>query len=230
MAIEGDRRNQGTDAGQIPELSETFAPAGRVGQGKAIQDAVLDRNDAIALLSSIAGAERIDREVETANALCELLGDMKYGVEFAGGYLASNAETKVSELLSNVQQKMAQPEGFRSGLNLDGSSDLSFSAPRGVDAMLECTWEKLDSETKLIATIMGSLASNTFSWKLVDGMKQAQARMNPELGEYEEAKVIGSRGQLLTYGLIVEESENRRYSLPLLTKDFFQKQIESGNF
>ncbi|MBW4660259.1 MAG: hypothetical protein KME15_16410 [Drouetiella hepatica Uher 2000/2452] len=228
VTIEGDKRGQeNLDQGEklsgaVPDLSQSSLPLNEISidQGEA-HTAVLDRQTSLTLLGSLAGADRIQREAEASSLVCKILGDTEYGIEIAGGYLAHHPEIAVSELLSKIQEKMSQVGGGRSGSSLEGNLEESSSVLESTYALLECSWEKLDSPTQEIAIFIGHLPPHTdIAWTVVELMKQIELEENSETDSVNLINLDRSKEKLIHLNLL-KPVEDEKYSMHLNIRKFF---------
>ena len=65
---------------------------------------VLHPDDALKLLESIIGIERIEADAETAQQLCQWLGYLPLGLELVGQYLAEDEDISLAQMLQRLQQ------------------------------------------------------------------------------------------------------------------------------
>ena len=201
---------------------------------KSFEVKELSVDDSMCMLRVLIKDNRVSLEEEKALRICEFMGGLPLSLELAGRYLNNDLSISLSSYLVRLNNLALERQAVRDpSLQGDCLSDPSWSltARRGLEPAFLLTWNQLDSYTQFIAKIIGSLVGNPVSWKLVDGMKQAQARMNPEFGEYDKAKLLTSRKRLIMYNLIKPVNSNETvYRLHPLTREFFRSRISNEEY
>ena len=119
---------------------------------------VLDKDAALELLISYVGSDRIQGELEEAEALCKDLGFLPLGLELVARYL----ERKPSLSLTKTHER----------LGLEHKSLETFSqdmtAERGVAAAFELSWNELDKDDKELGCLLSLFAAAKIPWNLVE--------------------------------------------------------------
>lgn len=192
---------------------------------------VLDRQSSLALLSAIVNDERT-QDGDTADSLCEFLGDLPLGVELAGRYLAVDPKITISSLLQELESRVPSrkvPQHYIFRGSSQENPEWALTARRGLEAAFDLTWEKLDSMAQLLAKLLGRLESGPIRWRTLEAMRQTLAEEYPEEGEYNPEELQASRVKLMLFNLI-KPYDSRSYRLHPLTREFFRSKTTDDEY
>ena len=122
---------------------------------------VLSPTAALELLQAIVGEERIERELEQAEALCQWLGYLPLGLELAGRYLERKPDLDLEEM------------GKRLALEHDSLQHSSkyyseMTAPRGVMAAFDLSWQDLNEKQQELCLLLSLFAVAPIPWQRVE--------------------------------------------------------------
>ena len=111
---------------------------------------VLRPEEALQLLRSLIGAERLQQEQEIANVLCEWLGYLPLGIELVGRYLNETPDLSLSVLLFRLQEKAKKNQALKHTSLVRDPDDPTWTltAQRGIEAAFDLSWEGLNDQTK----------------------------------------------------------------------------------
>jgi tetratricopeptide (TPR) repeat protein len=123
---------------------------------------------AVALLASIIGQERVERETPAAEKLCEELGYLPLALELVGYYLEDEDYRSLS--LSAMGDKLKEKEKLKHPALSPAEVPMSIKATRGVQAAFDLSWDELTPEAKYLACVLGSFASAAIHWVFVKGI------------------------------------------------------------
>ena len=132
---------------------------------------VLERQEAIALLASLAGEERVGQS-EVADQLCAWLGDLPLGLQLVGGYLAQDPDLSLGEMLERLREKSLEEEAVEP----NEEQSLSGQAGRGLKAAFELSWQELDETARRVTPVLSLFAPkpNVWIWDWVEKMFVSQ--------------------------------------------------------
>jgi tetratricopeptide (TPR) repeat protein len=203
---------------------------------------ILSPQEALELLTALIGNERIEREVSSAEYLCEWLGYLPLGLELIGRYLAEDPDLLISTVLERLKTQRLENEA----LDLDEQhiqEKYMITAQRGVRAAFELTWQELipkevNSERLLdrinplktfsskknidvsqIALILSLFALEPFPWSLVEIVAGS---LKWQLKDIENAK------KSLYKRHLIQRVEENYYKLHPLIRDFLQLKLEKA--
>jgi tetratricopeptide (TPR) repeat protein len=125
---------------------------------------VLDEGSALELLRSFVGKERIDAELEAAQALCAWLGYLPLGLELVGRFLKNNSPLTLVRLQERLNRTKLQAEAFIHPEQGDMTAKL------GVAAAFELSWqdEKLTEEAEELGCRLSLFAPAPINWSLLE--------------------------------------------------------------
>ncbi|MBD1996292.1 tetratricopeptide repeat protein [Leptolyngbya sp. FACHB-541] len=129
---------------------------------------VLSEEKAIELLRAFATQGRAgnDPRFSEANAdlekqLCQWLGCLPLGLELVGRYLARKPDTSLETLWQRLQDKRLEAKALK-----DAAPEMT--APLGVTAAFELSWEVLDEPARRLAALLSLFALAEIPWTLVE--------------------------------------------------------------
>ncbi|MEH2194419.1 MAG: tetratricopeptide repeat protein [Nostoc sp.] len=189
-------------------LMTTRQKLGRIAQ---LSLDVLQPEAALELLKSLLKEtpERIERELATANQLCEWLGYLPLGVELVGRYLARKQDLSLAEMLRRLENKRLDERSLSKS-----KSEADMTAQRGVLAAFELSWQELEDDDKQLGCLLSLFAAAPIPWKLVE-----QCLPDEDVGDLEEIR----DDCLLNLHLLQRKGEGI-YQLHPLLREFFQYQ------
>ncbi len=170
---------------------------------------VLSPDAALELLKVLAGAERIEGEIEAAEALCKLLGYLPLGLELVGRYLDNHPALTLAKVLSQLESKRL---AARVLLEQEYGN---MTAQLGVAAAFELSWVELDEEAQQLSCLLSLFASVPFDWKLVQ-----QCLPDRDEKDLEEIR----DGHLLKFNLLQLTSQ-KTYRLHPLVREFLKAKL-----
>ena len=142
---------------------------------------VLARADALELLRQLAGAERIDAELETADALCEWLGDLPLGLELVGRYLAWKQDWSLAKLREKLEERELQARALT-------RIEEGMTASLGVASAFELSWQELSEEAQELACLLSCFALAPIPWERVEAcMPEADPE---ELEDWRDEELV----------------------------------------
>jgi tetratricopeptide (TPR) repeat protein len=188
----------------------------RLRLGKSVRQLeidVLDKSAALALLESLVGAERIQRELDNAKKLCAWLGYLPLGLELVGRYLDRKPDLSLAEMQQRLEKKRLDERSL-------SKPDADMTASLGVAAAFELSWEILDEPTKQLGCLLSLFALAPIPWSLVEPCLPEQ-----DLDDLEELR----DDNLLNLNLLQRKGAGI-YQLHQLIREFLQaKQASLAN-
>lgn len=171
---------------------------------------VLALDAAIALIESLIGAERLQREIEVAKSLCQWLGCLPLGLELVGRYLARKQDLSLAEMKQRLNEKRLEQQALKKP-----KSESDMTAQLGVAAAIELSWTELSPAAQELAYFLGVLNLESIPWNLIE-----QCFPHQEQEELEEIR----DDLLLDLHLIQNESKGA-YKLHELIRQFLQTKL-----
>ncbi|BAY91423.1 tetratricopeptide repeat protein [Tolypothrix sp. LEGE 11397] len=171
---------------------------------------VLQPDAALELLRSLLAEtpERIERELDVANQLCEWLGYLPLGLELVGRYLARKPDLSLSKMMGRLKEKrLEQPATV--------NPEADMTAQRGIKAAFELSWQELAEGDKLLGCVLSLFAAAPIPWNFVE-----QCLTEKDEGELEEIR----DDKLLNLHLLQRKDEGI-YQLHPLLREFFQSKF-----
>ena len=111
----------------------------------------LSDEDAIALLKSIVGDERIESQRGDAEVLCQWVGNLPLGLELLGRFLEGKPDWAITKLLERLESKRLAAKALI-------ESKPGMTATLGVAAALELSWSELSGQEQDLACLLGMFA------------------------------------------------------------------------
>jgi tetratricopeptide (TPR) repeat protein/pimeloyl-ACP methyl ester carboxylesterase len=169
---------------------------------------VLNEPQALELLSSLVQDGRIEQQSDDAKALCEWLGYLPLGLELVGRYLARKLDLSLSEM--------------RKRLSLDSKAlrktEEGMTAPLGVQAAIELSWQELDEEARELAYLLSLFAPAPVPWGLVQACFPGSD--SEELGDIRDEQLVGLS--------LLKRTGEGIYQLHQLLREFFRHKLDSS--
>ncbi|MDG2616876.1 tetratricopeptide repeat protein [Thermoleptolyngbya sichuanensis XZ-Cy5] len=165
---------------------------------------------ALEVVRDLAGASRIDSQIEDAKQLCEWLGYLPLGLELVGRHLASKPDLTLAELLQRLeQQKLAARALSR--------QEVMTATHESVDAAFKLSWNDLTEAQRQLGERLSLFALAPIPWKLVEaGQPEADAE------DLED-----DRDTLVNRNLLNRVGEGS-YQLHSLIREFFATKREQA--
>ncbi|MEH1824147.1 MAG: tetratricopeptide repeat protein [Nostoc sp.] len=187
-------------------LMTTRQKLGRIAQ---LSLDVLQPEAALELLKSLLKETpgRIEKELASANQLCEWLGYLPLGVELVGRYLARKQDLSLAEMLRRLENKRLDERSLSKS-----KSEADMTAQRGVLAAFELSWQELEDDDKQLGCLLSLFAAAPIPWKLVE-----QCLPEEDGEDLEEIR----DDRLLNLHLLQRKGEGV-YQLHPLLREFFQ--------
>ncbi|NEO45275.1 MAG: tetratricopeptide repeat protein [Moorea sp. SIO4A3] len=186
---------------------------------------VLSPEVALELLRKLVGKERIDNELNEAEALCEWLGYLPLGLQLVGGYLDLYPRltiAKVQERLENeklaVQALLDQKQGQIKPL-------------LGVAAAFELSWNDLPPQAQQLGCRLSLFAPAPFEWSLVESCvietedEEEWDKEQEALEELRDRVAWPTANRFLVNRNLLQLSEQQTYRLHQLIREFFQTKL-----
>ncbi|MBW4559642.1 MAG: tetratricopeptide repeat protein [Mojavia pulchra JT2-VF2] len=193
-----------------PRFKVMIATRLRLGKSvKQLEIEVLSELAALALLESLVGTERIQRELDNAKKLCAWLGYLPLGLELVGRYLDRKPDLTVSEMQQRLEKKRLDERSL-------SKPDADMTASLGVAAAFELSWEVLDEPTKQLGCLLSLFALAPIPWSLVESCLPQDKEDLEELRD----------DNLLNLNLIQRKGV-AIYQLHQLIREFFQAKQHS---
>jgi tetratricopeptide (TPR) repeat protein len=130
----------------------------------------LDENDAIALLESLVGAERVRSQLADAQVLCKWVGYLPLALELLGRFLARKLDWSIDQLLKALDEKRLTAKALVETEN-------GMTGQLGVAAALELSWQELNEAEQELACVLGMFAIAPIPWSLVES---CQSKVEPD--------------------------------------------------
>ncbi len=175
---------------------------------------VLAPADALELLKSFLGNERVEQELDVAAELCEWLGYLPLGLELVGRYLEEES-LSIAQMLERLKHKGLRHPSLK-------ETDTMMTAQRGVADAFELSWEHLDENAQQLGCLLSLFALAPILWALVEGVYKCW-----QSNEFEPENLEKSRRDLIKLHLLKTDKET--YSLHQLIQEFFKQKLESFN-
>nr|WP_255527355.1 tetratricopeptide repeat protein [Trichocoleus sp. FACHB-46] len=180
---------------------------------------VLPQPIALELLKSLVeDAGQIERERETAERLCQWLGNLPLGLQLVGIYLKQDPDLSLATMLERLKRQRLKHEAI--DLEAQPEQEAPFvTAQRGVRAAFELSWQELDEFTANVGRLLSLFAPEVIPWKLVELAAQNLA--------WDESALETSRRQLYSHYLIQREGLGI-YRVHPLIREFLQDKLEGS--
>ena len=169
---------------------------------------VLPEMAALEFLGSIVGAERINHQLEDAQALCAWLGCLPLALELAARYLASKSDLSVANLLDRLQIQSLAARALE-------RPEVGMTASLSVASAFELSWQQLSESAQQLAGWLSLFALAPIPWELVEACIS-------EL-DVETLKDLGN--ELIKLSLLLRIGE-QTYQLHPLIREFFAAKLQ----
>ncbi|MCY7275571.1 MAG: TIR domain-containing protein, partial [Phormidesmis sp. CAN_BIN44] len=172
---------------------------------------VLSEAASLELLRSLVPDGRVDQDLAIAKQVCEWLGYLPLGLDLVGRYLARKKGTSIAKLWERLQEKRLAAQALL-------KAEPGMTAPLGVTAAFELSWQELSGDAQRLAALLSLFALAEIPWSLVQGCL-------PEANE-EELEDLRDE-QLVNLSLLSYEREGM-YQLHQLLREFFRTKISES--
>ncbi|MBD1920241.1 tetratricopeptide repeat protein [Microcoleus sp. FACHB-831] len=197
---------------ESPRFKVLITTRERLGKPIVLLDLdVLAPADALKLLKSLLGNERVERELDIAAELCEWLGYLPLGLELVGRYLEEEP-LSLAQMLERLKQKRLRHPALN-------EADTMMTAQLGVADAFELSWERLDENAQQVGCLLSLFALASIPWELVEGVYHSLRGDAFQCEDLEKP-----RRDLIKLHLLKIDKEN--YSLHQLIREFFKEKLE----
>jgi predicted HTH transcriptional regulator/tetratricopeptide (TPR) repeat protein len=188
-------------------LITTRLDLGSTVQKLAIEE--LDEDSSIALLESMAGAERVRSQLVDAQSLCKWVGYLPLALELLGRFLAQKLDWSIGRLLQALEEKRLDAKALVETEN-------GMTGQLGVAAALELSWQELNESEQELACVLGMFAIAPIPWSLVESCQ-------PEV-KSDDLEDIRDNG-LIARSLLKRIGDSN-YQLHQIVKEYFRLKLE----
>ncbi len=189
---------------------------------------VLSPEAALKLLESLVGKERIENELNEAEALCEWLGYLPLGLELVGRYLDIHPTFTIAKVQKRLEKKKLAAKAL-----LDQKQG-QMKAQLGVAAAFKLSWDDLKDDPDLEVQQLGLKAQQlgcrlslfaqaAFDWSLVESC--VIETDDEEEWEEEQEELEELRDCFLVNRNLLKLTEQQTYQLHQLIREFFQTKL-----
>jgi tetratricopeptide (TPR) repeat protein len=188
-------------------LITTRLDLGSTVQKIAIEE--LDEDDAMALLESLAGVERVRSQFVDAQALCKWVGYLPLALELLGRFLARKLDWSIDRLLKALEGKRLDAKALVETEN-------GMTGQLGVAAALELSWQELNEAEQELACVLGMFAIAPIPWSLVESC----------LPKVEPDDLEDTRDDGLIARSLLKRVGKSMYQLHQIVQEYFRIKLE----
>ncbi|MBD1808030.1 tetratricopeptide repeat protein [Microcoleus sp. FACHB-SPT15] len=205
------------ESSQFKVLLTTREELGRPVEHLALNK--LQPEAALDLLTSLVGAEQIQKEIDIAEQLCrQLLDYLPLGLELVGRYLERDPDLSLKAMLSLLEKKRLRHKSV-----LEAGSTMT--ARLGVADAFELSWERLEENAQFLGCLLSLFASADIPWDLV---KLAYSNMPSSEDEEIDLDILEeARADLVHFNLLQRIGQGS-YRLHQLIRQFLQEKREQS--
>jgi tetratricopeptide (TPR) repeat protein len=175
---------------------------------------IFDESDAMELLRTFLGIERIEQEFLIAKELCNWLGYLPLGLELVARYLQRKKNLTLKCLLKQKLEKERLKHKSLQKTNPDMTAQL------GIEEAFKLNWQELDTEAKQLGCLLSLFAPSPIPWSLVElCFPDKKTEILEEIRD----------GSLISLNLLQDLSQNA-YQLHSLIRDFLKRQLEESDW
>lgn len=187
---------------------------------------VLSPEQALELLIALVGEERVQRELEIAETLCQWLGFLPLGIELVGRYLLKRTDLSLATLLFRLQEKAQKRKSTQhDALKRDEVTGTS-TARRGIEAAFDLSWEELDKPSQHLGKLLSLFASAPIPWHLAESVEQKYCENSGD-HEFDVEVFEKARTKLLDLHLLqLSQQQEQIYRLHSLIREFFRSKLK----
>ena len=132
---------------------------------QALRLEVLREVDAIALLTQLAGEDRIQAQLQQAKALCHWLGYLPLGLELVGRYLAGKPDLSLAQMQQRLDAKGLDAKALV-------KATPGMTGELGIAAAFELSWQELTPSAQQLGRLLSLFALAPIPWSLVESVAQ----------------------------------------------------------
>jgi tetratricopeptide (TPR) repeat protein len=196
-----------------PELRFKVLLTTRKELGQSVQSFpidVLDESQALELLSSLVQDGRIEQQSDDAKALCSWLGYLPLGLELVGRYLDRKPDLSLSEMQKRLKEQSLKSRAL-------SKTEEGMTAPLGVQAAIELSWQELDEGARELACLLSLFAPAPVPWVVVQDC----------LPDRDSEELEDLRDELMELSLL-KRNGGGVYQLHQLLREFFREKLDSS--
>ncbi|NEO14853.1 MAG: tetratricopeptide repeat protein [Moorea sp. SIO3F7] len=186
---------------------------------------VISRDSALELLRQLVGKERIEQELNEAEALCEWLGYLPLGLQLVGGYLDLHPRLTIAKVQERLKKQKLAAQAL-----LDQKQG-QITDQLGVVAAFELSWNDLPLQAQQLGCRLSLFAQAPFDWSLVESCVRETEDEDDWEEEQEELEELRVRvawptaNRFLVNRNLLQLSEQQTYRLHQLIREFFQTKL-----
>ena len=137
---------------------------------------VLSEQDALKLLTQLVGAEKVEKELETAKELCQRLGYLPLALQLVGRYVKKR-KISLSEELQRLEEKRL---GHPSMEVPENDPSWTLDIKRGVAAAFELSWDELSKAAQELGCLLSLFALAPIPWSLVEATASQKSKVKSQ--------------------------------------------------
>ncbi|WP_396151038.1 tetratricopeptide repeat protein [Acaryochloris sp. CCMEE 5410] len=168
----------------------------------------LSDTSALSLLRTLVGDERIDPQLDDAQALCRWVGNLPLGLELVGRYLARKTDWSLQKLIERLESKRLEAKALTTPAS-------GMTAQFGVAAALELSWVELSEAEQELACFLGMFAVAPIPWTLVESC----------LSEQDPDDLEDTRDEGLIARNLLKRVDQGTYQLHQIVQEYFRIQL-----
>ncbi|MBE9137052.1 tetratricopeptide repeat protein [Nodosilinea sp. LEGE 07088] len=172
---------------------------------------VLSEAAALDLLRSLVGANRIDQDLDTAQALCHWLGYLPLGLELVGRFLARKPTWPLAKMQQRLNDKRLEARAL-----CQAQADMT-AAHESIAAAFELSWQDLEPEAQELAYRLSLYALAPIPWEWIEEWYEGT---DPD--EVEDWRDEG----LASRSLLEVEAVTNTVQLHQIIREFFRTKLE----
>ncbi|MEA5447546.1 tetratricopeptide repeat protein [Leptolyngbya sp. CCNP1308] len=186
----------------------------RLRLGASIQNLaieVLKETEALTMLKSLIGEERVQSEIDDALKIYQWLGGLPLGLELVGRYLNLKEDLSLTKMFQRLQKKRLDSPA------ISDPDDKEMTACLGIANAFELSWDMLDDADQELAYLLCLFAPTSIPWHLVEWC----------LPDKDEEDLEDLRDQSLVKLHLIQRKGRGSYQLHQLIREFLQDKAES---
>jgi hypothetical protein len=168
----------------------------------------LDRDSALDLLSTLIGKERVEKDIKTAQEVCEWLGSLPLGIELFGRYLNRKPDLSLKSGFRRLQTKRFQSPSI-------SKPEADMTSQSGLFDAFNLSWTNLTTKGHKLGCLLSLFALAQIPWPLVE---ECFAGLDDE--ELEDIR----DEQLINLHLL-QRKKRGYYQLHQLIREFFSDKL-----
>jgi tetratricopeptide (TPR) repeat protein len=189
-------------------LITTRRQLGRSVQSLEIQ--VLTEAAALELLQELAGAARIQSELQGTKSLCAWLGYLPLGLELVGRFLARKPDWSIAKMQQElIKKRLAARALCRPEPDMTASHE-------SLAAAFELSWQDLTPDAQLLSYLLSLFAPAPIPWLLVE----------PCFPDSDPDDLEDLRDNILVARSLLQRVADHTYQLHQLIREFFQTKLQ----